>query len=164
MFQLTTVTLNSSSDDPDVVSGDLDRAQRYRTGRTDTSAATPKWSESFLSSWMLLIASIESTAQSALRAMWSMLLRPWKTRSDVTIRRLRIEGLLKRQPQLTTRAAALPDSLIEVPHNDQTPGVHPFQNFGQTGQVLLMVLPPLPALASRGEPQSAIQTRGCTPQ
>ena len=41
-----------------------------------TSTITPKWSESFLPSWMLLIASTELTAQSALRAMWSMLLRP----------------------------------------------------------------------------------------
>ena len=57
-----------------------------------TSTATPKWSESFLLSWMLLIASTESTAQSALRAMWSMLLRPWKTRSDVTIRRFGLKA------------------------------------------------------------------------
>ena len=42
MFQLTTVMPNSSSDDPEVFYGTLNQAQRYRTGRTDMSAATPK--------------------------------------------------------------------------------------------------------------------------
>ena len=47
----------------------------YGKRRADTSATTPKWSDNFLTSWRLLIASNDSTDRSSLSAMWSMLPR-----------------------------------------------------------------------------------------
>ena len=68
-----------------VISFPHEQAQRYENYRRNNSAPTPKWSDSFLPSWMLLITAREPTAQSALRAMWSMLLRPWKDSAEVAI-------------------------------------------------------------------------------
>ena len=54
-------------------------------GRTH-DATTPKWSDSFLPSRRLLSADTDVAARSALSAMWSILARPSKAMSDVTIR------------------------------------------------------------------------------
>ena len=112
-------------------------------GEADKPATTPKWSDRFFPSWMLQTTPREVNAKSSLSAMWSIHFRPWKARAEVTICHARGKGCPERRSKFNGCAAAWPYGLIEVPYNYQTFRRHPSENFGETGQVLFMVFPPL---------------------
>ncbi len=59
---------------------------------------------------------------------------------------VRLKGLLECQSKRPRCPASLTNSLVEIPHHNQTPRFHPPENLAQTRQVLLMVLPPPPPL------------------
>ena len=59
--------------------------KRYGSSRAESSAKTPKWSDSLRSPFMLLITPKYSATRSSVRTMWSMLLRPRYPSAEVAM-------------------------------------------------------------------------------
>ena len=60
---------------------------------------------------------------------------------------VRAEGGLERCTEAERRCTALPDPLVEVSHHDEARSESPFQQSGETSEILLVVLPRLPVRA-----------------
>ena len=65
---------------------------------------------------------------------------------------VRAEGGLEGCTEAERRCTALPDPLVEISHHDEARSGSPFQQSGETVQILLVVLPrvPVPAWTHTG--------------
>ena len=72
---------------------------------------------------------------------------PLKAQARGGNQQVRPEGGLERRAEAERRCTALPDPLVEVSHHDEARSGSPFQQSGETSEILLVVLPHLPVPA-----------------